>query len=292
MNDMTGPTQDNSAMLADSARAYMERGYGDKVRDASLAHAHGCAPQRWQEFAGLGWLALPIADEHGGLGGSVAEVCVITQAMGQALVNEPYLACAVLGARLLADIATDAVRREWLPALIDGSKRVAFAAWEAGVDMDFRRVATTASRDGTGWRLHGEKNIVPGGAGADAYLVAARLPDGDQMAVFLVPAETPGLQVMPLVLYDGQHAAHLRMDRMESDQPLLQGPAAQVLARLESAMHVAMAAHCAEAVGSMQHAFDTTLEYLKTRNQFGKAIASNQVVQHRLVDLHVEIELQ
>ncbi len=282
-------TEDNSAMLADSARAYMERGYGAKIRDASLAHAHGCAPQRWQEFAELGWLALPIAEEHGGLGGSVAEVCVVTQAMGQALVNEPYLACAVLGASLLADIGSDAVREHWLPALIGGSKRIAFAPWEAGVDMDFRRVGTSAVQDGPGWCLNGEKNIVPGGAGADAYLVAARLPGGDQMAVFLVPADAPGLQVTPLVLYDGQHAAHLRMDGMKAAQPLLQGPAAQVLARLESALHIAVVAHCAETVGSMQHAFDTTLEYLKTRKQFGRAIASNQVVQHRLVDLYVEI---
>ena len=111
----------------------------------------------------------------------------------------------------------------------------------------------------------------------------------EELAVFLLPASTLGLQVHPLVLYDGQHAAHLRMEQAQAPEPLLQGPAALVMARLEQAMQVAMLAHCAETVGAMQRAFDITLDYLKTRKQFGKAIAANQVVQHRLVDLHVEI---
>ena len=125
--------------------------------------------------------------------------------------------------------------------------------------------------------------------GADAYLVAAQLPASGELAVFLMPASTPGLQVHPLVLYDGQHAVHLRMEHAEASGPLLQGPAALVTARLERAMQIATLAHCAETVGAMQRAFDITLDYLKTRQQFGKTIASNQVVQHRLVDLHVEI---
>ena len=289
MNAIALETQDNSQMLADSARAYMERGYGAKVRDASLAHVHGCSAERWQEFAELGWLALPIAQEHGGLGGSVAEICVIAQAMGHALVNEPYLACAVLGSTLLADIAPDTVRQHWLPALCDGSKRVAFAPWEAGLDMDFRRIHTTAHKDACGWRLTGEKHLVVGGAGADAYLLAAQVPGSMELAVFLIAAASPGPQVNPLVLYDGQHAAQLRMEQAEAGEPLIHGPAEQVLRRLQPAMDIATVAHCAETVGAMQRAFDITLDYLKTRKQFGKAIASNQVVQHRLVDLHVEI---
>ena len=145
---------DNSQMLADSARVYMERGYGEAVRNASLAHPQGCVPRRWQEFAELGWLALPIPERDGGLGGSLAEICVVTQAMGQALVNEPYLACAVLGSRLLASVAPKEVRRQWFPALADGSKRIAFAPWEAGLDMDFRRIGTTARKDAEIGRAH------------------------------------------------------------------------------------------------------------------------------------------
>lgn len=289
MNAIASETQDNGAMLADSVRAYMERGYGEKVRDASLAHVHGCSPERWQEFAELGWLALPIPQEHGGLGGSLAEVCVITQAMGQALVNEPYLPCAVLGATLLVGLAPDAVRGQWLPALVNGTRRIAFAPWEPGLDMDYRRIQTMARAEAGGWRLSGEKQVVPGGAGADAYLVAAQLSESAELAVFLLPTGTRGLQVNPLELYDGQHAAQLSMEQAEAAPPLLQGPAALVLARLGQAMDSAIIAHCAETVGAMQRAFDITLDYLKTRKQFGKAIASNQVVQHRLVDLHVEI---
>ena len=281
--------QDNSQMLADSARVYMERGYGEAVRNASFAHPQGCAPQRWQEFAELGWLALPVPERDGGLGGSLAEICVVTQAMGQALVNEPYLACAVLGSTLLARVASEAVRRQWLPALADGSKRIAFAPWEAGLDMDFRRISTTARKDATGWYLQGEKYLVPGGNGADAWIVAARVSDGTELALFLLPANGHGIQATQQVLYDGQHCVHLRLEDAVAAEPLLQGPAAQILARLEQAMQVATVAHCAETVGAMQRAFEITLDYLKTRKQFGKAIASNQVVQHRLVDLHVEI---
>ena len=289
MSNADTELQDNSQMLADSARVYMERGYGEAVRNTSLAHPQGCVPQRWQEFAELGWLALPITERDGGLGGSLAEICVVTQAMGQALVNEPYLACAVLGSMLLASVAPDAVRQQWLPALADGSKRIAFAPWEAGLDMDFRRIDTTAHRDATGWRLQGDKYLVPGGAGADAWIVAARVADGAELALFLLAANGNGIHATAQVLYDGQHSVQLRLENAVAAEPLLQGPAAQVLARLEQAMLVATVAHCAETVGTMQRAFDITLDYLKTRKQFGKTIASNQVVQHRLVDLHVEI---
>ena len=280
---------DNSQMLADSARVYMERGYGEAVRNASLAHPQGCVPRRWQEFAELGWLALPIPERDGGLGGSLAEICVVTQAMGQALVNEPYLACAVLGSRLLASVAPKEVRRQWFPALADGSKRIAFAPWEAGLDMDFRRIGTTARKDAASWRLQGEKCLVPGGAGADAWIIAARVADGAELALFLLPANGNGIHATPQVLYDGQHSVQLRLENAMAAEPLLHGPAGQVLARVERALQVATVAHCAETVGTMQRAFDITLDYLKTRKQFGKAIASNQVVQHRLVDLHVEI---
>ena len=281
--------QDNSQMLADSARVYMERGYGEAVGNASLAHPQGCVPQRWQEFAELGWLALPVPEQDGGLGGSLAEICVVTQAMGQALVNEPYLACAVLGSTLLARVAPEAVRSQWLPALADGSKRIAFAPWEAGLDMDFRRISTTGRRSAAGWHLQGEKYLVPGGNGADAWLVAARVGDSTELALFLLPANGRGIQATAQVLYDGQHGVHLRLEDAVAAEPLFHGPAAQVLVRLEQSMQIATVAHCAETVGAMQRAFDITLDYLKTRKQFGKAIASNQVVQHRLVDLHVEI---
>ena len=149
-------------MLADSARDYLQRGYGDAVRSASLAHPHGGAPQRWQEFAELGWLALPVPERDGGLAGSLPDFCRVAQERGRALAIAPYLAWALLGATLLADVAPQAVRAEWLPNLADRSESVAFAPREAGVDMDWRRTNAEAQIHNQGWHLTGQKAAIPG----------------------------------------------------------------------------------------------------------------------------------
>ena len=281
---------DAQQMLADSVRKYVERGYGASVRRASIDHPQGCSPERWEEFAELGWLALPVPEEDGGLGGSISDICVIAEELGRGLVNEPFVASAVLGAMLLADVASTTVRMQWLPGIAEGSQRVAFAPWEPGARFDMGAIDTRAEPIDKGFRLHGEKTLVPGGAGADAYLLAARLADSGLIGLFLIPAATEGLTVTPQVFYDGQHATRLRMDGMLAVDALAVGPAAEVLALLEKAMDRAIVAHCAETVGVMARTFDITLDYLKTRKQFGRAIAANQVVQHRMVDLYVEIE--
>ena len=281
---------DAQQMLADSVRKYVERGYGDAVRRASIDHPQGCSPERWNEFAELGWLGLPVPEEDGGLGGSISDICVIAEEFGRGLVNEPFVASAVLGAMLLADVASATVRMQWLPGIADGSLRVAFAPWEPGARFDMAAIGTRAEPIDKGFRLYGEKSLVPGGAGAHAYLLAARLADSGLHGLFLIPAATGGLTVTPQVFYDGQHAAQLRMDGVEAVDALAVGPVVEVLALLEKAMDRAIVAHCAETVGVMARTFDITLDYLKTRKQFGRAIAANQVVQHRMVDLYVEIE--
>jgi len=281
---------DAQEMLADSVRKYVERGYGDAVRQASIEHPHGCSPERWEEFAELGWLALPVPEEDGGLGGSMVDICVIAEELGRGLVNEPYVASAVLGAMLLADAASATVRMQWLPGIAEGSLRVAFAPWEPGARFDMGAINTRAEPIDKGFRLYGEKTLVPGGAGADAYLLAARLADSGLLGLFLVPAAAAGLTATPRVFYDGQHATQLRMDGVEAVEALTVGPVAEVLTLLEKAMDRGIVAHCAETVGVMRRTFEITLDYLRTRNQFGRAIAANQVVQHRMVDLYVEIE--
>ena len=281
---------DAQQMLADSVRKYVERGYGDAVRRASIDHPQGCSPERWEEFAGLGWLALPVPEEDGGLGGSISDICVIAEELGRGLVNEPFVASAVLGAMLLADVASATVRMQWLPGIADGSLRVAFAPWEPGARFDMAAIDTRAEPIDKGFRLHGEKTQVPGGAGAHAYLLAARPADSGLLGLFLIPAAAAGLTVTQRVFYDGRHATQLRMDGVLAVDALAVGPAAEVLALLEKAMDRAIVAHCAETVGVMARTFDITLDYLKTRKQFGRAIAANQVVQHRMVDLYVEIE--
>lgn len=287
---MSEQTLDNDQnMLADSARKYIARGYGAAVREASVAHPDGCVPERWQEFAEFGWLAMPIPQADDGLGSSLLDICVLAEEFGRGLVNEPFVASAVLGGMLLADVADAGLRARWLPGIADGSLRVAFAAWEPGGAFDVSAMATTAQPAEQGFHLCGRKSLVPGGAGADAYLVAARVP-GNRIGLFLVEAGTPGLTVTPHTLYDGQRVAHLTLDKVPSSFALTIGPDDKVLALLERAMDRAIVAHCAETVGVMAGAFEITREYLATRKQFGRAIGTNQVIQHRMVDLLVEIE--
>ena len=279
---------DADTLLADSARDYLQRGYGAAVRAESLAHVQGCSARRWQEFADMGWLALPLAEADGGLGGSMHDICTLSEAMGQALVIEPFVACAVLGSGLLS-LANDAdVRAAWLPAMAEGRLRVAAAPLPSGVGADHHSIPSRARAAASGYTLQGQDSLVPGGHGAHAYLVLAMMDGGKETGLFLVAADAPGLRATPCTLLDGQHAVTLELGTAAGSL-LFQGAPDVVRRRVEAVQARAAVAHCAETVGTMQRAFDITIDYLKTRKQFGRTIASNQVVQHRLVDLFVEI---
>ncbi|WP_326536565.1 acyl-CoA dehydrogenase family protein [Pseudorhodoferax sp.] len=266
---------DEQRMLAESARKVFARGAG--------------APQaRWSEFAELGWLALPVPEAHGGLAGGLPDLCVLAEELGRGLAVEPYVACSVLGGMLLADVAPAALRAAWLPALAEGGRRVAFAPWEPNARHDARAIATQARPAAEGWQIDGEKALALGAAGAHAWLLAART-GAARLGLFLVEAGAPGLQQHTHGLYDGRQAASLRLQGAQATL-LLEAADAEVHARIATALGRAAIVHAAETVGTMARAFETTRDYVATRQQFGKPIAANQVVQHRLVDLYVEIE--
>lgn len=262
-------------LLADSVRRFVERGYGTASLGASIAHPDGCLAGTWRSFGELGWLALPLPEQDGGMGGSVVDLCLVAQELGRGAVNEPFVACGVLAIGLLADQARDSVKSVWLPALLDGSRRIALASGE-GLKAN-------------GSLVSGEAALVIGGLGVDGYLLAAETRPG-AAALFMAPAAAPGLVAQARTLYDGQGAAQLRLDQVDAGEPIWQGPAAGLQQSLQRILQRAVVAHCAETSGAMQMAYQLTLDYLKTRRQFGRAITSNQVVQHRLVDLLVEIE--
>lgn len=280
---------DDQDMLSDSARKYIARGYGTAVREASFAHPDGCLPERWNEFAELGWLAMPVPEADEGLGSSLGDICVLAEELGRGLVNEPFVASAVLGTMLFVDVAKAELRAGYLPDIVAGRQRLAFAAWEAGVSFDAGAVTMTAQPTGQTFRLNGAKTLVPGGAGANAYLLAAMV-SGNSMGLFLVEADSPGLTVTPRSLYDGQRVADIVLDGVDCAEALVIGSRDEVLQLIERAIDRAIVAQCAETVGVMVAAFDITREYLTTRKQFGRAIGANQVIQHRMVDLMVEIE--
>lgn len=275
-------------MLADSARDYLRRSKAQKQHADQTSRQGGEA--RWAEMAGLGWLALPVPEAFGGLGGSMADICALAEELGRGVVNEPYIASAVLAGMLLADIASQVVREEWLPALADGRKRLALASWEPGARFDLTEVNTRATQDGADWSVDGKKVLVLGATGADGLLVSACISGSKDFGIFFLPAGGPGQRLVAQTLYDGQGAAELTMHAATGATLLYRGDRSDVLGHLEMAMDRATLAHCADTVGAMARAFAITREYLGTRSQFGKSIAANQVVQHRLVDVFVEIE--
>ncbi len=284
---------ENQRMLAESARKYIERGYDKAVRAASLADPHACAPLRWNEFAEMGWLALPLPEALGGLGGSLADMCVLAEELGRGLVVEPWISSGVMAATLLAAAGTAAQRGLWLPALAAGEKRLAFAAWEAGSRFDATRIGTVAEAVDGAHRLNGVKELALGAPGADAWLVCAacEAPDGQlRPALFMLEPGTRGLDLQAYAMVDGRQAAHLRMHdvRVSADRRLDAG--IDVMRAIEVAIDRALVVQCAETAGVMARALEITLDYLKTRKQFGRVLAGNQVLQHRLVDLHVAIE--
>ena len=279
---------DTQQMLVDSARRWAAQACGPAQRHAASAHAVGCPPERWQALAELGWLGMALPEADGGLDAGLPTLCLLAEQLGRALLVEPFVSSAVLGASLLADVATGELRRDWLPALAAGERRVVWMAWEPDGSLDPNAPMASATADGMGWRLQGDKGLMPGAGVADGLLVTAGLPgDPEHLGLFLVETGAPGATVNNTPLYDGRHGARLAMTGAQAHL-LHEAPRAPMQALLEPALARGHIAHCAETLGTAQSAFEITLDYLRSRRQFGRALSDNQVIQHRLVDLYVE----
>ncbi len=257
-----GTLREEQQLLADSLARFVERDYGFERRKAIVRGA-GTSPEAWATLAELGVLALPIPADHGGFGGAAGDLLPVMNALGRGLMVEPYLATVVLGAGALALGGSDAQRTEWLPAVAEGRAKLALAA--GGCTL----------RDG---RLHGAANVVLHAAEADGIVVAA----GTQ--AFLVRRDAPGLALRAYRTIDGLRAADLVFDGVPGEP--LPGGAAVVA----HACDRGRAALCAEAVGAMEQLNALTLDYLRTRQQFGQPIGRFQVLQHRAVDMFIDAE--
>lgn len=277
-------------MLVDSAQRWCEHTCTPEQRAAVSSHATGCPPERWRELAELGWLGLSLPETDGGLGAGLTEQCLLAEQLGRALLVEPFVASAVLGSHLLDRVSEGEQREAWLPALAAGDRRVAWAAWEHDGDPSLRQPSAVATRQGDTWRLSGSKGLMPGVGGAAGVLVTAQIQgDSSRMGLFLLEASTGGVSIISQHLYDGRHAATLHLDDARGTL-LREGATSEMLALLNNVLDRGRVAHCAETLGTAQAAFDITLEYVRTRRQFGRALGQNQVIQHRLVDLYVEIQ--
>jgi alkylation response protein AidB-like acyl-CoA dehydrogenase len=274
-------------LLAESVRRFVAQDYSFEARRKIVASIDGYSAPAWATMADLGLLGLCVSPDHGGFGGNAVDLMSTMEAFGEALVVEPYLAT-VLGARFIATCGSDAQKQSLLPAVADGRLKLAFAHTEADARYDLGYVEVQAKTVDGGYELSGEKRVVLNAPQSDKLIVSARTARG--IALFLVSPAAPGVVLKPYRTIDEFRAADVRFEgvRLTHDDRLGNDPA--VFAEIEEAVDFATALLCAEAVGAIKYANDATLEYLKTRKQFGVPIGSFQALQHRMVDMVISCE--
>ncbi len=278
-------------LLKESVDRLIADRYGFEQRRAYAREADGWSAELWARYAELGLLGLPIAEAHGGFGGGPVETMIVMEAFGRGLILEPYLAAVVLGAGLVQRAGGDAQKARLLPKVADGSLKLAFAQLERHSRGDLADIATRATKSAAGWTIDGAKSLVLHGDVADALIVTARIAGGQRdrsgIGLFLVEARGPGVSRRGYPTQDGLRAAEIGFEGAKAE-PL--GDAAEALPALERVVDEAKAALCAEAVGVLTAAHQLTVDYLKTRKQFGRAIGEFQALQHRAVDMYVRLE--
>jgi pimeloyl-CoA dehydrogenase small subunit len=281
-------------LLDETVRRLVKDEYGFEKRKAYKAAPEGFSRKLWARYAEIGLLGLPFAEEHGGFGGSAVESMIVMESFGRGLVLEPFLASVILGGGLVSSAGSAAQKQAILPQVAAGKLMLAFAHGEPQSRYALADVEARAERDGGGYLLSGNKAVVLHGDSADRLVVSARSDgsrrDRNGISLFLVDAKAKGLGVRGYPTVDGLRAAEITLDRVRVDADAVLGAPGQAYPAIEHAVDRAIAALCAEAVGIMEVLNATTLEYLKTRKQFGVPIGSFQVLQHRMAEMVLEHE--
>ncbi len=268
--------------------------YAFEQRKAYAQSPEGWSRELWAQYAELGLLGLPFAERYGGSGGGPVETMIAMEAFGRALALEPFLATVVLGGGFLRHGGNAEQCAALIPKIADGSLTIAFAHTERQSRYNLADIATRAARDGAGWVLDGEKGVVLHGDSADRLIVTARTSGGrrdrEEVGLFLVDAKAAGVSRRGYPTQDGLRAAEITLVGVRVGPEGVLGEAGAALPLVERVVDEAIAALCAEAVGAMAVMHELTVEYLKTRRQFGREIGSFQVLQHRAVDMLVALE--
>lgn len=281
-------------LLANSLRQFLTKEYTFEARTAIIASEAGYSEAVWARLADMGLLGLPFPSATGGFGGGAVDLLPVMEALGEALLVEPYLANVGLGGQCIARTGSPAQRRDILPALIQGRIKLAFAQIERGARYDLAHVGCRAERSDLGYILSGEKCVVLHAPGADVLIVSARtagdVTDAHGISLFAVERGAPGVTLTPSRTLDNLRAADVRFDGVRLPAAALIGTEGEGLPIIEEVVDYATALLCAEAVGAMQSANAATLDYLKTRKQFGVPIGSFQALQHRMVEMTIVSE--
>jgi pimeloyl-CoA dehydrogenase small subunit len=285
---------DEQRLLKDSVDRLMADRYAFAQRKNHFKEPGGWSTSLWSQYAELGLLGLPFAEEYGGFGGGAVEIMLVMEAFGRALILEPYLATVVLGGTAVRLGGSDAQKSRVLPAIADGSMKLAFAHGERQARYDVTDVMTTAKQSGDGWVLDGAKSVVTHGDCADTLVVSARTSgerdDADGITLFLVDATAQGVARRGYTMRDEQRAAEVSLSSVQVGADAVLGEVGKGLKLIERVIEAGIAATAAESVGAMEALHTMTLEYSRTREQFGKPIGTYQVVQHRLAEMLMSLE--
>jgi alkylation response protein AidB-like acyl-CoA dehydrogenase len=285
---------DEQQLLVDSVRRFVRENYSFEARREVLRSESGWSRPVWDELAALGLTALNVPEEHGGLGATPVETMLVMNALGEGLLLEPFLASAVLAPALLTRCEESETVRRLLPAIATGERIVVVAHQEPQSRGELEHVVSRAEKIDTGYVIDGYKAVIAHAPAADEFLVTARLSgqaaDPNGIGVFRVAINAPGVTVKRFRTMDGQPTADIALERVRvsADDLIASGP--QAFSAIEGAHHVALSALCAEAVGIMKATLTTTIEYTRSRKQFGQPIAKFQVLQHRMADMFIQSE--
>jgi alkylation response protein AidB-like acyl-CoA dehydrogenase len=283
---------EEQTLLADSVESWLQDKY-DFDRWRKLVKTElGYAEENWKTMAELGWLGISLPEEAGGLGGSAVDTMLLAERFGRHMVAEPYFSTVVLGGGLIQAAGDAGQKAEWLPAIAEGKAKWAFAHAEHGSRFALNETRTKATKGADGWTLSGKKIVVWDAPSADRLIVLARSTGGDAdekgLGLFVVDATGAGVARHDYRTVDNRRASDIQFDHA----PVLAvlGDPGNALAAVETVVDQAIGYMASEAVGAMAALHETTLAYAKTRKQFGRAIGEFQVIQHRLVDMMMQVE--
>jgi alkylation response protein AidB-like acyl-CoA dehydrogenase len=281
-------------LLRSSIQRFLREQYDFDERRKIVATDEGWSRRHWKSFAELGLCAAPFQETSGGLGGGSLATMIVMQEFGRNLVVEPYFETVVLAGGLIEDVGSAEQRETFLPKIMEGDAIWALAWAEGRSRYDFNNVTTTARRQGNKFVLSGTKAAVVGAPWADKLIVSARTSGGprdrDGVSLFVVDRHSANLHLQGFKTIDGRRAAELTLMNVEVPASQMLGSEGEGVVALEATRNRAIAALCAEAVGAMAELNSATLEYSKTRKQFGVALGTFQVLQHRMVDMFIALE--
>ncbi len=285
---------EEQSLIQGQVSQFIQRDYDWEKRQELSNSERGFSDENWKQFAELGWLGISISEEAGGFGGSSLDTMIIMEEFGKGLVVEPFLETIVLSASILDDAGSKQQKDEILNKVIEGNLQLATAFSEPQSRFNLEDIVTTATKQEDSYLINGFKSVVMNGPAADSFIISVRTSgsqsDKEGITLFLLDSNQNGVSKRDYATVDGRKACELTLEDVSVSSASIIGKEGGGLDLLQNAINRAILAVSAEAVGAMEVLYKTTVEYTKTREQFGQAIGKFQVLQHRMVDMFMEYE--